>query len=89
MASREMLRANRASLLADGSGALLDVPQVRHESVDLVQTAFFGDALGQIVKEEAILLAGAPGANKSTLARQVAVDLAMQGQHVLLMLTEE
>lgn len=89
MTSREMLRAGSTGSAFGGPSALLDVPQVRHESVDLVQTAFFGEACGQIVKEEAILLAGAPGANKSTLARQIAVDMALQGKHVLLMLTEE
>ena len=71
------------------AGVLLDVKQVRQEPVQLRDCGFFADACGQIVLDEAILLAGAPGSNKSTLARQIAVDLASQGRKVLLLLTEE
>jgi DNA repair protein RadA/Sms len=38
---------------------------------------------------ETFLLAGAPGSNKSTLARQLAVEQARNGNRVLMILTEE
>ena len=72
-----------------GSRLLIDVRHTRHESVDFVGNSFFNDLCGQIVREEAVLLAGAPGSNKSTLARQLTLDLVSQGHRALMILTEE
>lgn len=71
------------------SRLLLDVRQTRHELVEFSSNPWFNDLCGQIPREEAILLAGAPGSNKSTLARQLALDLVSQGHRALLILTEE
>ena len=71
------------------SRLLVDVRHTRHETVDFVGNPFFNDLCGQIVCGEAVLVAGAPGSNKSTLARQLTLDLVSQGQRVLLILTEE
>ncbi len=68
---------------------LSDVRQPRHERVEFSKNPFFEELLGQIVREEAILLAGAPGSNKSTLSRQLAIDLAANGRRTLFILTEE
>jgi DNA repair protein RadA/Sms len=68
---------------------LVDVRQPRHERVEFPANPFFDELLGQIIREEAILIAGAPGSNKSTLSRQLAVDLAARGERVLFILTEE
>jgi DNA repair protein RadA/Sms len=68
---------------------LADVRQPRHEQVEFSRNPFFEELLGQIVREEAVLVAGAPGSNKSTLARQLAIDLAAQGHRTLFILTEE
>ncbi|HEX8521766.1 MAG TPA: ATPase domain-containing protein, partial [Tepidisphaeraceae bacterium] len=68
---------------------LIDVRHTRHESVEFADKLFFNDLCGQIVREEAILLAGAPGSNKSTLARQLTLDHVSQGNRVLMILTEE
>ena len=71
------------------SRLLIDVRHTRHEQVEFQSNLFFNDLCGQIVREEAILLAGAPGSNKSTLARQLTLDLVSQGQRALMILTEE
>ncbi len=68
---------------------LADVRQPRHEQVEFPRNPFFDELLGQVVREEAILVAGAPGSNKSTLTRQLAVDLALRGYRTLFILTEE
>jgi hypothetical protein len=68
---------------------LSDIRQPRHERVEFSRNPFFEELLGQIVREEAILVAGAPGSNKSTLARQLAIDLAAKGHRTLFILTEE
>ncbi len=68
---------------------LIDVRHTRHESVEFPDNLFFNDLCGQIVREEAILLAGAPGSNKSTLARQLTLDHVSQGNRALMILTEE
>ena len=71
------------------SRLLIDVRHTRHESIEFVANPFFNDLCGQIVREEAVLLAGAPGSNKSTLARQLTLDLVSQGHRALMILTEE
>jgi len=71
------------------SRLLIDVRHARHETVEFIGNPFFNDLCGQIVREEAVLLAGAPGSNKSTLARQLTLDLVSQGQRALMILTEE
>ncbi len=68
---------------------LADVRQPRHEQVEFSRNPFFEELLGQIVREEATLVAGAPGSNKSTLSRQLAIDLAAKGRRTLFILTEE
>ncbi len=40
---------------------LIDVRHTRHESVEFIGNPFFNDLCGQIVREEAVLRAGAPG----------------------------
>jgi len=72
-----------------GGRSLVDVRQQRHEPLDFPRNRFFVDACGEIVRGEAILLAGQPGSNKSTLARQLAGDLGLRGQRTLFLLTEE
>lgn len=68
---------------------LIDVRHTRHELVEFAGNRWFNDLCGQTPREEAILLAGAPGSNKSTLARQLTLDLVSQGYRALLILTEE
>src|SRR5205085_10152002 len=68
---------------------LIDVRPPRHENVEFPSNPFFNDLCGQIVREEAILLAGAPGSNKSTLARQLTLDLVSTDRRALMILTEE
>jgi DNA repair protein RadA/Sms len=68
---------------------LIDVPQTRHETVEFTDNLWFNDLCGQVVAGEVILAAGAPGSNKSTQARQLALDLVSQGHRVLMILTEE
>jgi DNA repair protein RadA/Sms len=75
--------------LPQAARLLADVRQPRHETVEFDRNPFFEQLCGQIVREEAILVAGAPRSNKSTLSRQLAVDLANKGQRVLFILTEE
>lgn len=74
---------------AAASKLMIDVRHSRHESVEFTSNLFFNDLCGQIVREEAILLAGAPGSNKSTLARQLTLDHVSQGNRALMILTEE
>ena len=74
---------------AAASRLLIDVRHSRHETVEFTGNSFFNDLCGQIVREEAVLLAGAPGSNKSTLARQLTLDWVNQGQRALMILTEE
>lgn len=71
------------------SRLLIDVRHTRHESIEFVANPFFNDLCGQVVREEAVLLAGAPGSNKSTLARQLTLDLVSQRHRALMILTEE
>jgi KaiC/GvpD/RAD55 family RecA-like ATPase len=71
------------------SRRLIDVHQTRHEAVEFADNMFVNDLCGQIVRGEVVLVAGAPGSNKSTLARQLAFDLACQGMSALQILTEE
>ena len=78
-----------AATSAAASRLLIDVRHTRHETVEFVGNTFFNDLCGQIVREEAVLLAGAPGSNKSTLARQLTLDLVDQGHRALMILTEE
>src|SRR4051794_12323490 len=63
---------------------LIDVPQTRHEVVEFADNLWFNDLCGQVVAGEVILTAGAPGSNKSTQARQLALDLVSQGHRVLM-----
>jgi len=77
------------SPMTASSRLLIDVPNSRHVSVEFSDNLFFNDLCGQIVREEAVLLAGAPGSNKSTLARQLTLDLVSQGHRALMILTEE
>lgn len=71
------------------SKLLIDVQQVRHETIEFADNLFFNDLCGQIVQGEVVLLAGAPGSNKSTLSRQLVLDHALRGNRALMILTEE
>ncbi len=51
------------------SKLLIDVPQTRREAIEFAENLFFNDLCGTIVHGEVVLLAGAPGSNKSTLSR--------------------
>jgi DNA repair protein RadA/Sms len=73
-----------------GAGRLLaDVRQPRHELIEFSRCPYINEVCGQVVAGEAVLVAGAPGSNKSTLTRQLGIDLALQGKGVLFILTEE
>lgn len=99
MSQRPKVRARPAEVVvppdvhpfgnAAASKLMIDVRHSRHESVEFTSNLFFNDLCGQIVREEAILLAGAPGSNKSTLARQLTLDHVSQGNRALMILTEE
>lgn len=71
-------------------GSLLHVSQVQHAALPL-SSAFdwLVDLCGQVVRGGVYLLGGAPGANKSTLSRQIALDLAANGHRCLFILSEE
>jgi DNA repair protein RadA/Sms len=79
-----------APAVAGPANQLLDVPQANYPSLPL-STAFVWlvDLCGQVVQGGIYLCAGAPGSNKSTLARQLALDLARHGHRTLFVLTEE
>lgn len=68
---------------------LIDVPQTRHEAVEFTDNLFFNDLCGSVVQGEIILLAGAPGSNKSTVSRQLILDRAIRAERSLMILTEE
>jgi DNA repair protein RadA/Sms len=78
-----------ASGPSGASRLLIDVRQPRHETIEFVGNSFFNNICGQIVRDETVLLAGSPGSNKSTLARQLTLDLVDQGHRALMILTEE
>lgn len=81
--------SSRRSNHSANARLLIDVPQTRHETVEFTDNLWFNDLCGQVVAGEVILAAGAPGSNKSTQARQLALDLVSQGHRVLMILTEE
>lgn len=79
-----------AQSVGSAAGRLLDVAQARHESLPLSEDLrWLRELCGQVVQGGVYLCAGAPGSNKSTLARQVALDLARQGHRSLMILSEE
>jgi DNA repair protein RadA/Sms len=84
---------NGGAAIVSGFGAagrLLDVAQARHEPLPVSdELAWLTNLLGQIVQGSVFLVGGPPGGNKSTLARQIALDLARQGHTSLMILTEE
>ena len=76
--------------IAAPSNCLLNVPQTRYEPLRLSdQLDWHTDFCGPIVRGGGYLLGGTPGAFKSGLALQLAIDLARQCVPTLLMLTEE
>ncbi len=52
------------------------MPQTRHEAVEFADNLFFNDLCESVVQGGIILLAGAPGSNKSTVSRQLILDRA-------------
>ena len=62
---------------------------MRQGSINLTDTAWFGDFLGTFAEGGSYLLGGAPGSRKSSLAAQIALDLAKNNQSVLIIPTEE
>jgi DNA repair protein RadA/Sms len=72
-----------------GSRLLIDVQPTRYENIEFEDNLFFNDLCGTIVDGEIFLLAGAPGSNKSTLARQLILGRAIRGVPALKILTEE
>jgi DNA repair protein RadA/Sms len=71
------------------SKLLLDVPQTRSESLEFPDNLWINDALQWIDPGEVIMIAGAPGSNKSTATRQLVLDRAIRGVRTLMILTEE
>ncbi len=71
------------------SRLLIDVPQPRHDAIEFADNLFFNDLCGSVVEGEIILLAGAPGSNKSTVSRQLILDRAIRAERTLMILTEE
>jgi DNA repair protein RadA/Sms len=72
------------------SGSLLHVPNADYQSVPLSGAfAWLVDLCGQFVQGGVYVIDGAPATNKSTLARQLGLDLAAQGHSCLYVLTEE
>lgn len=61
----------------------------RVKPLTLRDNTWFADAVGTFVAGASYLLGGAPGSRKSGLAAQIALDLARQGQRVLIVPTEE
>jgi len=72
-------------------GSLLHVSGADYRRLPLSQSLQWLTDLcgGMVVLGGVYLLGGAPGANKSTLARQIALDLASQGHRTLFVLSEE
>src|SRR5690349_1346045 len=59
------------------AGRLWDVAQARHEPLPLTdELRWLKDLAGQIAKGGVYLVGGAPGGGKSTLSRQIVLDLA-------------
>jgi DNA repair protein RadA/Sms len=69
--------------------SLIDVPQPQHETFEFAHNLWINDLCVEIVRGEVMLLAGAPGSNKSTLGRQGLLDAALRGERGLLIQTEE
>lgn len=70
--------------------SLLRVPDATIKSVPLSQSfAWFVELCGQFAQGGVYMIDGAPGSCKSTLARQIGLDLADQGHGCLFVLTEE
>jgi DNA repair protein RadA/Sms len=63
--------------------------QIKVKTIALADNGWLADAVGSFVAGASYLLGGAPGSRKSGLATQLAVDLARQGKHVLIVPTEE
>ena len=59
------------------------------KELTLRDNAWFVDCVGAFVAGASYLLGGAPGSRKSGMAAQLALDLARQGQRVLILPTEE
>lgn len=87
--TRSPIGTDAPPILPPASRLLIDVRQVRHETVEFPDNAFFNDLCGTVVEGEIILAAGAPGSNKSTVARQLILDRAVHGIPALQILTEE
>lgn len=71
------------------SKLLIDVQPTRHNNIEFEDNLFFNDLTGTIVEGEIIVIAGAPGSNKSTKTRQLVLDRALRGIRTLMVLTEE
>lgn len=72
------------------ANSLLSVAPARYESMPLSESMqWLADLCGQVVQGGVYLCHGAPGSNKSTLLRQLALDLAQQGHRTLFIPTEE
>lgn len=78
-----------APISPPASRLLIDVRQVRHETIEFPDNPFFNDLCNTIVEGEIILVGGAPGSNKSTIARQLVLDRAVHDIPALQILTEE
>ena len=61
----------------------------RYKNIEFEDNLFFNDLTGTIVEGEIIVIAGAPGSNKSTKTRQLVLDRALRGIRTLMVLTEE
>src|ERR1039458_889549 len=70
---------------------LVDIAKERRDQLTLTSCAWLSEAMNQkgLVKGGIYLLSGAPGAGKTTLALQMAVDLATQGHLVVYVALEQ
>lgn len=82
--------ADPPPVFSDLANSLLDVAQERQEWLPLSdEYRWATDLCGGFVQGGSYLLGGTPGAFKSGLALQLALDLCRQNIHTLFILTEE
>src|SRR5438552_1107072 len=80
----------RNDALPPSPGSLLHVGGADYQPLPLSKSlGWLVELCGQVVQGGVYLIGGAPGANKSTLSRQIALDLATRGHRSLFILSEE
>jgi len=70
--------------------SLLDVDSAEYEQIPISdRLRWLKDTVTNLVRGGTYLIAGEPGIGKSTLALQIALDLALQGSPSVYLLTEQ